>query len=95
VTSAYVYYRIDPAQAQLAADRIDALLRAMAMHCSLPPRRMSRCDDPETWMEIYEGIADFAAFATASHAAAQDFDCAAFTRDERHMECFCAPDAAP
>jgi len=95
VRSAYVYYRIDPAQADLAAAWIDALLDAMAVHCRRPPRRMSRCDDPETWMEIYEGIADFAAFAAAQEAAVQAFNCAAFTRNERHLECFSAPDQAP
>jgi hypothetical protein len=92
VKSAYVYYRIDPAQADLAATRIEALLNALAAHCSQPPRRMARCDDAATWMEIYEGIADFAAFAAAMNAAGQTFDCAAFTRGERHVECFSAPD---
>jgi len=95
VRNAYVYYRIDPAQADLAAARIDALLDAMTVHCSRPPRRMSRCDDPETWMEVYEGIADFAAFAAALNAAALPLGCAAFTRGERHLECFSAPDQTP
>ncbi|OZA13947.1 MAG: DUF4936 domain-containing protein [Hydrogenophilales bacterium 17-62-8] len=95
MSSAYVYYRIDPAQADLAAARIDALLDAMAAHCRHPPRRMSRCDGPETWMEIYEGIADFAAFAAALNAAALPLGCAAFTRGERHLECFSAPDQTP
>ncbi|KVW99569.1 DUF4936 family protein [Thiobacillus denitrificans] len=86
--SVYVYYRIDPVQASLAATRIDALLDTMATPCSQPPRRLNRCDDAATWMEIYEGIADFAAFAAALNAAVQTADCAAFTRGERHLECF-------
>ncbi|MDZ7593570.1 MAG: DUF4936 family protein [Thiobacillus sp.] len=85
---AYVYYRIDPLQAGLAAARIDALLETMATHCSQPPRRLQRCDDAATWMEIYEGIADFAAFSTALNAAVQTVGCAAFTQGERHLECF-------
>jgi hypothetical protein len=92
VTSAYVYYRIDPDKAPLATARIDALLGAMALHCDEPPRRLSRCDDATTWMEIYEGIADIAVFSTALDAAAQTFDCATFTWGERHLECFYAPD---
>jgi hypothetical protein len=95
VKSAYVYYRIDPAQAGLAAIRIDALLGTMAAHCSQPPRRLMRCDDPATWMEIYEGIADFTTFAAALNAAVQDFTCAAFAQSERHLECFSTPDPAP
>ncbi|MBW8329523.1 MAG: DUF4936 family protein [Thiobacillus sp.] len=90
-SSAYVYYRIDPEQAQLAARRIDALLNTMAAHCSAPPRRLSRCDDAATWMEIYEGIADFAAFTEALERATADAAGAAFILGERHLECFTAP----
>lgn len=86
--SAYVYYRIDPEQAALAAERIDALLLALAPQCALPPRRLARCDDPSTWMEIYEGIADFAAFGDALHALADNLGCAEFTVGGRHLECF-------
>ncbi len=85
---AYVYYRIDPAQAAHAAAQIDTMLSALAAYCSRPPRRMQRCDDPETWMEIYEGIADFPAFGAALAAAVSHFGCAAFLRGERHLECF-------
>ncbi|PKO69911.1 MAG: DUF4936 domain-containing protein [Betaproteobacteria bacterium HGW-Betaproteobacteria-17] len=85
---AYVYYRIDPLQAGLAADRIDALLETMATHCSQPPRRLHRCGDTATWMEIYEGIADFAAFAADLDVAIQTAGCASFTQGERHLECF-------
>jgi hypothetical protein len=88
VKDAYVYYRIDPAHASVAAARVDALLGALAAHCRQPPRRLQRCDDPSTWMETYQGIADFAAFAAALGAAVQTYDCAAFTLGERHLECF-------
>ena len=93
--SAYVYYRIDPAQAPLAADQGDALLNAMAVHCSERPRRLSRCGDAAMWMEIYEGIADFAGFSAALHAAVQDFHCVTFTQGERHLECFDEPGPTP
>jgi hypothetical protein len=88
VKHAYLYYRIDLTLAAIATSRIDGLLATMAGYCSQPPRRLARCDDPATWMEIYEGISDFAAFARALDAAVQHFDCAAFTRGERHLECF-------
>jgi hypothetical protein len=84
----YVYYRIDALQAGLAAARIDALLETMATHCSQPPRRLSRCDDAATWMEIYEGIADFAEFSAALNSAVLTLGCATFTQGERHLECF-------
>ncbi|MDP3420888.1 MAG: DUF4936 family protein [Thiobacillus sp.] len=95
MASAYVYYRIDPAQTMLAAARIDALLAVMAAHCNAPPRRLQRCDDASTWMEVYEGIADRAAFAAALDAAAAAQDCAAFIQGERHLECFAAAASTP
>lgn len=91
---AYLYYRIDPTLTVIAASRIDGLLATMACHCGQPPRRLARCDDPATWMEIYEGIADFAAFARALDTAVQQFECALFTQGERHLECF-SPTAHP
>ncbi|MBN8762251.1 MAG: DUF4936 domain-containing protein [Thiobacillus sp. 63-78] len=92
---AYVYYRIDPAQARLAALRGDALLDALTRYCSQPPRRLRRCDDPSTWMEIYEGITDFAAFSAALERAVLELGCIGTTVGERHLECFLAPDPAP
>lgn len=92
---AYVYYRINPAQADLAAARIDSLLLVLAPYCSQPPRRLRRCDDPLMWMEIYEGIADLAAFSSALDLAVLDSDCARHTLGERHLECFSIPDQAP
>lgn len=89
---AYVYYRIDPAQADLAATRIDALLPMLARYCSHPPRLLQRCDDPLMWMEIYEGITDLAAFSHAMDQAVLDSDCAGHTLGKRHLECFSAPD---
>ena len=88
MTHAYIYYRIDPVQETMAAGRIDALLAAMTAYCAWPPRRLRGCDDPALWMEVYEGIADHAAFASALDAALRRIDCGAFTRGERHLECF-------
>ena len=84
----YVYYQIDPAQAELARSRIDALLAAMAPHCGPSPRRMQRCDDASTWMETYLGIADLGAFTDALNTSCAALDCAAFIAGERHLECF-------
>ncbi len=87
----YVYYRVDPAEASLAHDRIHVLQKAMAHYCGLPPRLLVRCDDPTTWMEIYEGIADPECFEAALNESAETLGCAAFTEGERHVECFAPP----
>jgi hypothetical protein len=95
VASIYVYYRIDPAQAMLAAARIDALLDTMAAHCATPPRRLQRCDDASTWMEVYEGIVDRTVFVAALDAAVATQGCAAFIQGDRHLECFAEADTTP
>lgn len=89
--SAYVYYRVDLLRARLAAARIDSLMSMMAAHCGRPPTRQSRCDDPAMWMEIYESIEDFTAFAAALQSAVETVDCTAFLCGERHLECFSDP----
>ena len=93
MASIYVYYRIDPAQAMLAAARIDALLDTMAAHCNAPPRRLQRCDDASTWMEVYEGIADRAVFVAALQSAVAAQGCTAVIHGERHLECFAVDDS--
>ncbi|WP_324779155.1 DUF4936 family protein [Thiobacillus sedimenti] len=85
---AYVYYRVDPAQAARLAPRVDAVLQAMAALCGRPPQRLTRCDDPDTWMEVYGDIADFAAFLAALEAAVAASGCVPLIHGERHLECF-------
>ena len=89
----YIYYRIDPAQAETAARAVDTLLGALAPYCSIEPRRLARCDDPVLWMEIYEGIADIAAFTQQLDNTLRQLNPDAFTVGERHQENFCLPHA--
>lgn len=90
--SAYVYYRVVPGRASLAAARIDALLQTLAAFCSQPPRRLLRCDDRETWMEIYEGISDWPAFERALQAQEAGLQQEAWIDGRRHVECFMPAD---
>jgi hypothetical protein len=94
VRQAYIYYRIDSRLVGHATAQIDTLLVTMAPYCSRPPRRLMRCDDSAMWMEIYEGILNFSAFASALDAAVGSLDCISFTFGERHLECFLPPDSS-
>lgn len=87
----YIYYRVDPAQADAAARAVDALFVALSPLCAAPPRRLTRCDDPALWMETYENITDFAAFRTALDAAETGLAASGIAVDTRHRECFSAP----
>lgn len=91
---AYIYYRVDAAQASAAAERIDALLQAMTPHCGAPPRRLVRCDDAATWMEVYEDIADWPAFETALQNGLTALALSELLDGPRHLECFIAPAGA-
>jgi hypothetical protein len=91
VRQVYIYYRIDPAQADVAARAADALLARLAPYCSTPPLRLTRCEDPALWMEVYAGIADPAAFAGALDAALDALPARDWIVGARHLESFCPP----
>lgn len=89
-THYYVWYRIegDPASARKA---VDGVLRDIAIQCGVNGRVLVRRDDPRTWMEIYEKVADTAAFELALLAAVQRHEAAGFAEaGRRHAEPFVA-----
>ena len=68
----YVYYKVDASHATALRSAIDVLLAQLADATGVRGRLMKRRDDPGTWMEVYEGIADAAAFeATLNEVAAR------------------------
>lgn len=90
----YVYYRIDAARTAQLAACVDALFAALRAYCTTPPRRLRRCDDASTWMEVYEGVRDAAAFAATMNEQVAQLGLDALISGGRHVECFEA-DAAP
>ena len=63
-------------------------------HCGVQGRVLVRRDDPRTWMEIYENVADTAAFELALAAAVQRHEAARFAEGgKRHTEPFVAATA--
>lgn len=89
----YVYYRVLPVHLAQAQTRIGSLFSAMAPHCGTPPRQQVRCDDPTTWMEIYDAIADEAAFIGTLAATSEALGYTALIDGARHIECFSSPQA--
>jgi hypothetical protein len=59
--SYYVWYRVtgDPVAARAA---VDALLHDVFRHAGVRGRLLVRRDDPRTWMEVYEHVADASLF---------------------------------
>ena len=91
VTHYYVWYRIagDPAAARAA---VDALLADLVRHAGVTGRVLVRRDDPRTWMEIYEHVADVPLFERELAAGAARHAVAQLAEDgKRHTEPFVAP----
>jgi hypothetical protein len=58
----YVYYRLDPASAESSRAKVQAILDAVERRTGVRGRWMRRRDDAATFMEVYEGVRDAAAF---------------------------------
>lgn len=88
--SYYIYYRVDPAQADAAEPRIKQLLVAVAKATGTAGRLMTKRGEPNLWMEVYEGVADEAKFEWELASAVNQCQVTGFlqTGTGRHIECF-------
>ena len=72
---------------------IDAMMIDVASRTGVSGRLLVRHDKPDTWMEIYQSVADPVGFEREIHSAAQRHDLARFvTGGVRHIEAFVAVD---
>lgn len=62
MTNYYVYYRMDAEEVPVLRPRVEALFERIQEQFGVQGRWMRRRDDPSTYMEVYEGVADDAAF---------------------------------
>ena len=62
MTNYYVYYRVDPAQLGELRVAIERLFGSIERETGVRGRWMHRRDDPTTYMEVYEGVAEDKAF---------------------------------
>ena len=58
----YVYYKVAPGRVDELRPRIEALFSLVEKRSGVRGRWMRRRDDPATYMEVYEGVADEPAF---------------------------------
>jgi hypothetical protein len=58
----YVYYKVPPENVADVRGTVAELLRAIEGASGIRGRWMRRRDDPTTYMEVYEGVEDEAAF---------------------------------
>jgi hypothetical protein len=62
VTNYYVYYRVEAARIGALRAAIENIFAKIQEQSGIRGRWMHRRDDPLTYMEIYEGVKDEAAF---------------------------------
>jgi len=73
VTHFYVYYRIDPARVDATRGAVEEIFAAIERGTGVRGRWMRRRDDPGTFMEVYENVADEGAFENALARATAQF----------------------
>jgi uncharacterized protein DUF4936 len=62
VTNYYVYYRVDSASIDSIRSLVLKIFKSVKEKTGIQGRWMRRRDDPSTYMEVYEGVKDGAAF---------------------------------
>lgn len=62
MTNYYVYYRVDAGRLDVLRFSVQDLLKVIEQETGVRGRWMHRRDDPLTYMEVYEGVKDEAAF---------------------------------
>lgn len=58
MTHYYVYYRVDPARLEELRGAVGRMLEAIERASGVRGRWMRRRDEPTTFMEVYENVAD-------------------------------------
>ena len=86
----YIYYRVAPSDAMRAREVVDAVQSALRRDTGIQGSLLRRDDDPSTWMEIYEAVADPPRFeaALARLLAQHNFDGCMAADARRHTERF-------
>lgn len=64
----YVYFKLDKQPRVEVAQVLSVVQAELAASSGVSTRMMRRRDDADTWMEVYEGIADAEAFSAALRA---------------------------
>jgi len=62
MTNFYVYYRVEERHVDAIALSVESLFRTVKEKTRIQGKWLRRRDDPSTYMEVYEGVADGKAF---------------------------------
>ncbi len=89
----YVYYRVQSGADAGTRERVRAAQTELAAAMAVPPRLLVKREEPELWMEVYEGITDSVGFERALAAAVERHRLLDVLQpgSARHVECFTVP----
>jgi hypothetical protein len=85
--SYYVWYRVR-ADERETETVIRYMMARLACRSGVTGRLLKKREEARLWMEVYEGVADPAAFERLLAQAVAEFDVEMFCADSRHGECF-------
>jgi hypothetical protein len=90
VLNYYIYYRVAPSEAARVRALVAAVQSALREDTGIQGRLLRRSDDPSTWMEIYEAVADPPQFEAALERllAQHGFEGCMAPDSRRHCERF-------
>lgn len=90
LSSIYVYYRVAPARQVEVPALVQSMQNELMTKTGVRGRIMRKDDMSNTWMEIYEGIADCAAFEKEMDAVVtrKNFATLLAPDSDRHLERF-------
>ena len=83
----FVWYRIR-GDAVAARAAVNTLMQEVTLRTGVIGRLLMRHDDPSTWMEVYESVADAALFDSVLEEATANAGPIDYAADGRHVERF-------
>ena len=89
-TAYYIYYRLCPGSEGSAQARIKELRATLLAKCGISGQLLTKRDEPDLWMEVYERVQDAAAFeaALAEETAHLKLEELIRPGSTRRLECF-------
>lgn len=92
-THYYIYYRVAAADGERLQSTVTAMQTDLHDTTGIAGRLLQRRDDPQTWMEVYEGVSDRDGFEKALSETAARHKLEALLESPRVIERFVS--AAP
>ena len=84
----YVWYRVQAGKETEAETAVRSLQARLACRIGAAGRLLKKRDAPETWMEIYENVAEPQGFKRQMQELVERYDLEIFLDGGRHIECF-------